>query len=186
MSSILTRSPRHGRRAFFISVGAAFSTILLVRDANAQQPYVSLPVSNILQASRSWCWAAAAQQVIVYATGNSPSQCELVARATGIPRCPDRLGHINEIRSLVAFYGGRPSALTPPAAPGALYQELAAGRPIVLHLNTGGGHFVVVRGMHFDPSAGWVVHVNDPMSRYTQPIPFSRLVGIWDAAIVVY
>jgi hypothetical protein len=34
---------------------------------------------------------------------------------------------------------------------------------------------------------GWepMVHVNDPMAYYTQPVPFRRIAAVWQAAIVV-
>lgn len=50
------------------------------------------------------------------------------------------------------------------------------------------GHVVVLRGMGFMPTPYGlepVLDINDPMSLYTHPVPFSNILGMWQSAIVV-
>jgi hypothetical protein len=71
-----------------------------------------------------------------------------------------------------------------------LYGALRRGEVVILEVATGMGssHVVLVRGMSFMPTPFGVepvLHVNDPMAYFTQPVPFSRIVGLWMRAIVV-
>jgi hypothetical protein len=105
------------------------------------------------------------------------------------PNCV-RVGSLQQIQFLIAQFGGRYSQIAPPADPMALYNTLAAGHPIILHVSSGMGasHVVVLRGMWFQPTpygAEPMLAINDPLSYFTQPVPFSRLMQIWIAAIVV-
>jgi hypothetical protein len=175
-------------------------SITMATPVAAQPPPVDMPIRNIPQDTSVWCWAAVAQQIIDYTRGpgQSPPQCALVALAYGSPpgACCNRnpqcwvTGSLPQIQSLIGYFGGRYSALAPPADPMTLYQTLAAGRPIILFVRSGlmTSHVVVLRGMHFIPVPGGyeaVLHVNDPLGYYTQPVLFSQLVGIWMGAIVV-
>jgi len=78
----------------------------------------------------------------------------------------------------------------PPTDPMTLYQTLASGRAVIVQLRTGQSinHVVVVRGMSFIETQFGVqpvLHVNDPMGFYTQPVPFAQIAPIWTSAIVV-
>ena len=71
-----------------------------------------------------------------------------------------------------------------------LYRKLQQGHAVVIGIDMGQGmgHVVVARGMSFMQTPyGWepLVHVNDPMAYYTQPVPFRQVARIWVAAIVV-
>jgi hypothetical protein len=162
-------------------------------------PPVSLGIQNILQQNQMWCWAAVAQQVILWSTGMTPQQCELVASAKYAnplvccqnPQACSVPGQFVDIQGLLYNYGAGYSNLVLPANPMMLYNTLAANRAIILFLNKpyqNVGHFVVVTGMEWisDPYLGIVpiVYINDPMSVYTNPVPFNSLIGLWQAAIV--
>ena len=174
------------------------------RTAAAQIPApVDLRIQNIPQQTQVWCWAAVAQQIIAAIQGpqGTPPQCALVAQAYGAP--PDaccagygnpacvRTGSMTQVQGLIRAFGGRPSQLAPPTDPMTLYQTLASGRAVILHVRSGvsSTHVVVLRGMAFVPN-GWggiepVLYVNDPMAYYTQPVPFRTLIPIWLEALVV-
>jgi hypothetical protein len=162
---------------------------------------VDIPIQNLTQETEVWCWAAVAQQIILASQGPqaTPPQCALVAMANGAPpeaccsgynaQCV-RTGSLQQIQQLIQQFGGRPTALAPPTDPMTLYGALAQGRPVILALQSGqgSGHVVVVRGMSFVPTANGVepvLHVNDPMAYYTQPVAFRDVVAMWSDAIVV-
>lgn len=161
-------------------------------------PPVDTYVQNLLQQDQMWCWAAVAQQIILWKTGNAPQQCEMVAVAKGgnpIACCSGAPcsvpGQFSDIQNLLAHYGAGYSNIAPPASPAILYNTLSQNRAIILFLNQPYqhiGHFVVLRGMYWavNPAYGTVpmVVINDPMSVYTQPMPFANLLGLWQAAIV--
>lgn len=46
---------------------------------------INLPIQNIMQETKVWCWAAVAQQIILSRQGptKTPPQCALVAMANG-------------------------------------------------------------------------------------------------------
>ena len=179
---------------------AFFLTISDFGVVHAQS--VDLPIRNIRQETNAWCWAAVAQQIILAMRGrrNTPQQCELVAIANGAhpricctfwnPQCIIP-GSLQQIQFLITQFGGRWTNLAPPTDPMTLYRTLDSGRPIILALNSGQsvGHVVVLRGMSFlrtrygnvEP----VLHINDPISYFTQPVPFRQLIPLWRAAIVV-
>lgn len=167
-------------------------------------PPVDLPIANIPQETSVWCWVAVAQQIVAASHGMSatPPQCELVETAYGAapgtccggynPAC-ERPGSFAQIQGLIREFGGRMSHYSPPASPMALYQTLSAGRAVILQLRMSAGpgisHVVVVRGMSwiatpYGPRA--LLHVNDPMSIYTMPVPFDVIAPMWAAAIVVH
>lgn len=165
------------------------------------QHTVDIPIVNIPQQTEVWCWVAVAQQIILASRGenNTPPQCALVATANGAhpniccngynPACVTT-GSIPQIQNLISYFGGRTSSYAPPTDPLTLYQTLAAGRAVIVQLRTGqsSAHVVVVRGMSFIPSPQGmqpVLHVNDPMAIFTQPVPFSQIAPIWMSAVVV-
>lgn len=172
-------------------------------DARAQvvpQP-VDIPIQNLTQGTPVWCWAAVAQQLIMHAVGPSqtPQQCALVAIANGAapgvccggvnPAC-FRTGSWPQIQALIAHFGGRYSRQAPPTDPMTLYRTLAAGRPIILQVRSSfaSTHVVVLRGMSFVPGPMGpvpVLHINDPMSVFTQPVPYHQLLPLWIDALVV-
>ncbi len=175
----------------------------LTGGAHAQlPPPVDIPVQNIPQESPVWCWAAVAQQIIMYSQGvqRTPSQCALVAIANNAPPqvcCTAynpicvRTGSTQQIQGLIAYFGGRYSGIAPPADPMTLYKTLASGKPIILQVRAGmqSAHVVVLRGMSFVPTPYGtepVLHINDPLAHFTQPVPFSNLIRIWMSAIVVH
>jgi hypothetical protein len=164
---------------------------------------VDLGIQNVMQQTPVWCWAAVAQQIIAATQGpqNTPPQCALVAQAYGAaagvccsgygnPACV-RTGSLPQIQMLIRAFGGRPSQIAPPADPMTLYNTLASGRAIILHVRSGisSTHVVVLRGMAFVPNGFGgiepVLYVNDPMAYFVQPVPFSRLLPIWIEAVVV-
>lgn len=164
-------------------------------------PPVDLPIQNLRQETEVWCWAAVSQQIIMASRGQqaTPPQCALVAMANGADpgvccngynqQCV-RTGTLDQIQKLIAQFGGRYSNMAAPTDPMTLYQALAGGHAVILALQSqpGAGHVVVVRGMSFAPTQGGVepvLHVNDPMAVYTQPVPFRQLVGVWKQAIVI-
>jgi hypothetical protein len=184
-------------RAVFVTMG-----ILLSELAHAQLPQpVNIPIQNIPQETNVWCWAAVAQQIILASRGpvNTPPQCALVAMANGAPpiACcggynPNCLvtGSIPQIQNLILQFGGHVSSYAPPTDPMTLYRTLSSGHPVILQIASGPGsaHVVVVTGMSFvqtpfgiDP----VLHVNDPMAIFAQPISYGRILPIWMSAIVV-
>lgn len=186
----------------FIAAALAVPGLALSLPAAAQVPRpVDIPVPNLPQETAVWCWAAVAQQIILASRGpaETPPQCALVALANGAPpgACcsfPNpscvRTGSIPQVQGLIARFGGRYSSVAPPTDPMTLYGALRRGEVVILEVATGMGssHVVLVRGMSFMPTPFGVepvLHVNDPMAYFTQPVPFSRIVGLWMRAIVV-
>jgi len=120
-------------------------------------PSVDLGIRNIPQETEVWCWAAAAQQVIVKRKGSSPPQCALVAMVHGrYPSfcCPhyERCtvpGSLGQIQKLIRNFGQRSSSLSPPTDAMTLYRNLRAGHPIILAVRNSpySGHVVVLTGM---------------------------------------
>ena len=166
-------------------------------------PPIDLPINNILQETEVWCWAAVAQQIIAHAQGiqNTPAQCALVAIAnSAFPRLCCQIptpsqcvvpGSLQQIQFLIGYFGGRYSSLAPPTDPVTLYRVLQSGRPVIMSVQspyTSIGHVVVIRGMTWVPVSGRyvpVLHVNDPLSYFTKPIPFADLARFWRQAIIV-
>jgi hypothetical protein len=172
-------------------------------DAAQFPPPVDLGIQNIPQQTQVWCWAAVAQQIIAAINGpqGTPPQCALVAQAYGAapgvccagfgnPACV-RTGSMPQVQQLIRAFGGRPSALAPPTDPMTLYRTLASRRAVILHIRSGvsSTHVVVLRGMAFLPNRFGgvepVLYINDPMSYYTQPMPFAALLPLWIEALVV-
>jgi len=170
---------------------------------NAQiLPPVDIPVINIPQKTKAWCWVAVSQQIIMFSQGlqRTPPQCALVAIANNAPPevCSSgynplcvRPGSIRQIQKLIAYFGGRYTTIAPPTDPLTIYRTLASGRPIILQVKTGiqSGHVVVLRGMSFIPRRHGiepVLHINDPSSYFTKPVPFLKLLRLWISAIVVH
>lgn len=164
-------------------------------------PPVDIPIPNIPQQTEVWCWVAVAQQIIhaTHGPSQTPAQCALVAEANGAnpasccaqfnPSCVTT-GSIAQIQMLIHRFGGRSSSYAPPTDPMTLYQTIAGGRAVIVQLRTGqsSAHVVVVRGMSFSTGPQGVVpilHLNDPLGRFTQPVPYSQIAPIWMSAIVV-
>ncbi|MBT9447595.1 MAG: hypothetical protein IV086_18010 [Hyphomonadaceae bacterium] len=164
-------------------------------------PPVDLPIENLRQETEVWCWAAVSQQIIAASRGqqSTPAQCALVAMANGVEpgvccngynqQCV-RTGSLEQIQALIAQFGGRYSGFAEPTDPMTLYRTLAGGHAVILALQTGPqmNHVVVLRGMSFVQTQGGVepvLHINDPMQVYTQPVPYRQLVQAWRKAIVI-
>lgn len=183
-----------------------FVSIFIFSVSLSSQPFpppVNLSIQNIMQQTQVWCWAAVAQQIILSRQGpaNTPPQCALVAMANGThpsiccsgagnPNCV-KTGSLQQIQFLIGKFGGSYSSIQPPANPMVLYNTLASGRPIILQVKTGqsSAHVVVLTGMSFVPNGYGgiepVLHINDPLAFYNQPIPFSNIIQVWMSAIVV-
>jgi len=183
---------------------AAIALILIasapIRPVAAQS--IDLPIRNIPQETQVWCWAAVAQQIINFSVGRrrTPPQCALVAMANGAPPgvCCNRAGRFNgnpqcertgafqQIQGLIAQFGGRLSNLAPPAHPRVLFDTLRRRHPIILAVRSTpfSGHVVVLKGMSYRRGVP-VLHINDPLSHFTRPMPFQALLPFWQAAIVV-
>ncbi len=168
---------------------AFFLAVPIVVNANIPPP-IDIPIQNIRQETNVWCWVAVSQQIIMYTQGpqSTPPQCALVAIANNTPPqtcCSGynplcvRTGSIPQIQGLIAHFGGRYSGVAPPADPMTLYRTLSSGKPIILQVRTGmqSAHVVVLRGMSFMPTQYGrvepVLHINDPMAHFTQPLPYS-------------
>ena len=171
-----------------------------MKTAHAQT--VMLPIENIPQETQVWCWAAVAQQIVYSLRGPSgtPAQCSMVALANnahpnvccdqfgsynGNPACMTT-GSLQQIQWLIGHFGGQYSTLAPPANPQVLFNTLQGGRAIILQIQSSpySGHVVVLRGMSIINGVP-VLHINDPLAYFTQPVPFQRLLGFWASAIVV-
>ena len=163
-------------------------------------PAVDLPIQNLPQETGVWCWAAVSQQIIMATHGPqaTPPQCALVARAYGqhpdsccqMPQNCTVTGELTQIQGLIAEFGGRYSSIVPPTDPMTVYRTLAAGKAIIMAVKSSpnAGHVIVIRGMFWQPTPTGTepfLIVNDPMSYFTQPIPFNALARYWEAAIVV-
>lgn len=181
---------------------AALLTAFNCYGQTVPQP-VNIPIQNLMQKTSVWCWAAVAQQIILAKRGPSftPSQCALVATAYGVhpnvccanggnPACV-RAGSLKQIQFLISKFGGSYSSIQPPTNPMVLYNLLAMRRPIILQVKSGqsSAHVVVLTGMSFVPDGYGglepVLHVNDPLAYFKQPIAFRNLLPIWMRAIVV-
>lgn len=181
--------------AFFVLV-AFFSHV------RAQvPPPVDLGILNVPQETPVWCWAAVAQQIILRLNGptGTPPQCGLVATAFNVPpshccQVPTpcaTTGSLQQIQALIAHFGGRWSSLAPPASPMTIYQTLTSGRAVIMAVQSSpySGHVVVIRGMAWVATPAGIqpmLYINDPMSYFTQPIPFQAIANYWQAAIVVF
>ncbi|MEO1109512.1 MAG: papain-like cysteine protease family protein [Pseudomonadota bacterium] len=175
-------------------------------SAQGYPPPIDLGITNITQQTNVWCWVAVVEQVAHWKHGTHPStaphQCELVSTANSdpAPHCCSgnpafahkcvRTGHTNEIMGLLHYTGSGYASYNPPANPMVLYNTLASNRPIILELKTTpySGHVVVLRGMAWQPGPYGiepVLLINDPLSYFTTPVPFSQLMPYWSAAIVV-
>jgi hypothetical protein len=176
--------------------------LLTGRSVSAQVlPPVDVPIPNIIQMTQVWCWAAVAQQIINAKAGasNTPAQCALVALANGAspavccsgynPACL-RTGSFSQIAGLIRHFGGSTSTYAPPTDPMTLYRTLQSGRAVILQIRSGyaTSHVVVLRGMSFMPTPYGVepvLHINDPLAYFTQPVPFRQLAPMWMDALVV-
>jgi hypothetical protein len=164
-------------------------------------PPIDLGIPNISQETPVWCWAAVAQQIINAKVGpnRTPPQCALVALANGAapafccggynPMCV-RTGSLSQIAALIRNFGGQLSSYAAPTDPISLYRTLSSGRPVILHVRSSfsSTHVVVLRGMSFTPTPFGVqaiLHINDPLAYFTQPVAFSQLAAIWIDALVV-
>ncbi|ESQ76896.1 papain-like cysteine protease family protein [Asticcacaulis sp. YBE204] len=162
---------------------------------------VDLPIENLRQETQVWCWAAVSQQIIAASRGmpQTPSQCALVAMANGQPpevccggQNPNCVttGSLQQIQGLIQQFGGRTSTYAEPTDAMTLYRTLKMGHAVIIGIDAGQGmgHVVVARGMSFQQTPNGVVplvHINDPMAYYTQPVPFNQVAAVWRMAIIV-
>jgi len=195
LSAVLRQMLKGGMLMIVVIIVALFHE----SPASAQ---VNLPIQNIQQRTASWCWVAVAEQIIRWKNnGRGPQQCELVAIANGLPpgaccfpspnpmvmQACMRTGGLHEIQGMIAAFGHSFSVVAPPTHPVALFQTLQQGHPIILAVQSSpfSGHVVVLRGMIMGPDP--LLIINDPMgwTGFSQPVPFSRLATMWQAAILV-
>lgn len=179
------------------------ASLALSQISAAQQipPPIDLGIQNIPQQTQVWCWAAVAQQIIAAINGpqGTPPQCALVAIANNanpqsccnMPQQCMVTGSLQQIQALIAHFGGHYSSISPPANPMIVYNTLASGRAIIMAVQSSpfSGHVVVIRGMQWIPAQfGFqpVLLINDPMSYFTQPVPFQNIAAFWQGAIIVY
>lgn len=186
------------RRGF---IAGCITSAIWNSTANAQCAPIDLGIPNIKQDTPVWCWAAVAQQIIQWKTGQAPLQCALVGVAGnvppqaccgGAPMCVTT-GGLQHIQFLIQQFGFSPSFISPPSSPQAVYQTLSMGRAIIMAVQTSPviGHVVVIRGMACI-GANPVLFINDPASNmanplpaFSQPVPFIQIAQYWQAAIVV-
>ena len=181
------------RRVFIGGAVAALAT----PQAQAQCAPIDLGIQNTLQVMSNWCWVAAAQQVIYWATGNAPQQCELVslvAQSSPQITCtqPQAFNHpasFQPIAFLIQQFIGAHSSMSGPGSPQQVYQTISARRPVIMLVYPGFsqvGHFVVVRGVScLGPEL--VFHLNDPLnfSGFPRYVPYSQIAQMWHSALVV-
>ena len=190
-------------RTWSLALLIVVSTLFGVEGAKrAIAQNVILPIENIPQETDVWCWAAVAQQIVLSLNGpqRTPPQCGMVAiannahprvccdqhgRFNGNPVCR-RTGSLQQIQGLIHYFGGRFSSLAPPAHPRVLLDALNKGYAIILQVKSSpwSGHVVVLRGMSVIDGQP-VLHINDPLAYFTQPISFQQLLPYWAGAIVV-
>ena len=181
------------RRHFLTVAGAA----AISRPASAQCAPVNLGIQNILQQQSNWCWAAAAQQIIYWALGSAPAQCQLVAQANnasanGVCSFPGNAnvpGSMNQIQYLIGQHIGAFSNLSGPGSPAQVYQTLANNRPIIMLVNPGFstvGHFVVIRAVGCSGPNFWI-QLNDPLnfSGFPTTVTYQQIAPMWQGAIIV-
>lgn len=192
-----------GREMFSPSLAIIACLLFYGHANNVDAQSVDLLIQNIPQETDVWCWAAVAQQIIYFRQGPSgtPPQCHMVAlannahpnvccdhmgRYNGNPMCR-RVGSLQQIQWLIGYFGGRFSTLEMPANPQVLFNTLNQGRPVIMAVKSSPytDHVIVLRGISMHSGVP-MLHVNDPMSHFTELIPFHDLLGFWHGAIVVH
>lgn len=161
-------------------------------SADTKDP-VDLNIENFTQDTQVWCWAACAQQIIFWKTGNYYYQCFLVGVTYGIDFCcynPSSClytGQWPQIQFLLKYFGGSYSAYSLPADPVTVYKTLKQGKAILLQLQFSpySSHCVVLKKMEWINNNP-IFYLNDPMSYFTQPWTFQQLSYYWKDALVVY
>jgi hypothetical protein len=169
-------------------------------DPPALPVAVDLRIQNLPQETSVWCWAAVTQQIVLWLRGanQTPPQCALVALANNadpnyccsFPQACSVTGSLQQIQALIAYFGGRYSAIAPPTDAMTLYRTLAAGHPVIMAVQSSpySGHVIVIRGMAWSETAAGrqaVLYVNDPLAYFSQAVPFDQVLPYWQAAIVV-
>lgn len=159
---------------------------------------VFLGITNYQQQQTRWCWAAAAQQALLYKNGSAPQQCEIVA--TGLGLSPDQCcnmpyscnytGSISQIQYVIGVYGHRPSSVARPTNPLKIHQALKSPKVIIMDVLTSPSsrHAVIINGIewvHTKYGLEAVLHINDPWRRFTEPVLFRDIGRYWRTAIVV-
>lgn len=165
--------------------------------AIAQCAPIDLGIQNIPQEMSNWCWAAAAQQIIYWVSGNAPPQCALVALAynnlpqnvCSAPGAANVPGYSQHIQFLIRRFVGAFSNMAGPGSPDQVYSTIVNQRPIIMLVNpdrTKVGHFVVIRGVSCH-SGSLIVHINDPMGfpGFSNAVSYQQLASMWQSAIIV-
>lgn len=181
------------RRTF---IGGALAVTVSPR-ANAQCAPIDLGIQNIPQDMSNWCWVAAAQQVIHWATGSSPQQCQLVSLVANVnsqktcmqPQPFNQPASFQPIVQLIQHYIGAHSSMNGPGSPLQVYQTIASGRPVIMLVYpqfSQVGHFVVLRAVSC-AGPNLVFHLNDPMNRsgFQTSVPYSKISQMWHSALIV-
>jgi len=127
------------------------------------------------QQAINWCWAASVQDVVAQA-GYYESQPQVAARLTGWPQ--DRPAYINEVVSLIRFYGLKAGQAQRPGSPQELYNTLMSSWKIVAFVkpqNGPIGHYIVLQGIDYYGN----IIVSDPATGYTFPNSPHQLYDSW-------
>ncbi|WP_082596674.1 C39 family peptidase [Pseudovibrio sp. POLY-S9] len=185
---------RLSRRTFVLGMLAGF----VAPQANAQCAPIDLGIPNIRQDMSNWCWVAAAQQVIYWATGSAPPQCELVSFVARThpqfvctqPQRFNRPASFQPIAMLLQQFLGAYSSMNGPGSPQQVYQTIASRRSVIMLVYPSFsqvGHFVVLRGVSCY-GTNLVFHINDPMNFsgfQTTNVPYAQVAQMWHSALVV-
>lgn len=141
-----------------------------------------------------------AQQIILFKNGlqNTPQQCMLVEMAYQLipgsccvswPRACVTVGSLEQIQLLIQMLGNVPTVQAPPTPRAEdVHAALSRNQAVIMHVQSSAytSHVVIIRGMYWEPAISeYMLIVNDPLSYFTQPIPFSRIVRYWLRAIIV-
>jgi hypothetical protein len=196
---------------FALALSVALTVFAPSTAAQAQEipPPVMLDVPIVTQETPNWCWLAAAEMAIRHEnSGMSLRQCEMLEIGFNMPPgecCRDMMScagpayGMEELRSIVAQFGGVLTVLTPPLPPQVLYGALLSGSPVIARIRSGltSSHVIVIRGMRFrlreETAADGTVTmgieplllVNDPLSYFPHELPYERLLPLWIDSLIV-
>ena len=152
---------------------------------------VILPVENIGQANKRWCWLAVAEQVVRWKQGTSPSQEVLAASVMGEDRSGwERGGTLREIGEIIRVHSGAFAVAVGRGEAEEVFDWLNKGVPLVVNVQTGPEqyHVVVLRGMVWSGAPGDpLCIVNDPYvsTGYSLAMPWPQLRKAWVDALAI-
>ena len=184
---------RTSRRGF---IGGGLAAIM-AGNASAQCAPIDLGIQNIPQEMPNWCWVAAAQQIIFWATGDAPPQCAMAGMANNVQpqyacAAPGQMnvpGYMQQIAALISRFVGAHSMMGGPGTAEQVYETIYYNRPIIMLVNPGFsqvGHFVVIRAVSCG-SGELLIHLNDPLNfpGFSTTVTYGQIARMWTAALVV-